>query len=415
VAERGTPEYKAESYSLGFRLGDSLGEIIMPIVVGVLLVRNAPLVPHGTASWLLAAGSILPGVLARPLLKRIDPSPEPHPAKLVVKIVSLVAVLAVMVVGAANGALPSVAAGALAARMSQLVRYDGQKVFGAWAVVLGAVAAMPTLLHAKVTLLSGQSGTFGHGLDDAVRLAAIAGLMAALGALARREVEDKQAIDDAIAAERGRIARELHDVVAHQMTAVVLQAQGASAMLDREPERTRDALGVIETTSREALVELRRMLGVLRDEAGAGVAGPSSPPEGPQPTLEDVIELVKDFKHSQASLSIESDVPAGVQVSVYRIVQEALTNARRYAPGSGVVVDVVADDDTLTLTVRDNGPAPDEATPDVQGAGLGLTGMRERAELLGGELHAGPRADGDGWEVVATLPLEPADESVASE
>jgi signal transduction histidine kinase len=200
--------------------------------------------------------------------------------------------------------------------------------------------------------------------------------------------------------ERTRIARELHDVVAHSMSLVAVRAETAPYRLAGVPESAAEELTGIATAARDALTEMRRLLGVLRAE------DPDVTLE-PQPGLTDLDGLFAAAREAgvRVSVTIDGDVagaPASVQLSAYRIVQEALSNASRHAPGAPVQVAVRRGGDTLDLVVR-NGSGVRPPLP--AGAGLGLTGMRERAGILGGTLAAGP-AEGGGFEVVAHLPVD---------
>ena len=199
----------------------------------------------------------------------------------------------------------------------------------------------------------------------------------------------------AVSDERQRIARELHDVVAHGVVMMVLQAQGARRILDRDPDRAREALGAIEDTGQTALAELRRSLGLLRDEDAAAE-------RRPQPGLGDLNELVAEMRDAGLAVDLtvrgrERALAAGVDRTAYRIVQEALTNAIRHAGPAPAHVTVAYGADDLVLEIVDEGPGP------AGGDGHGLTGMRERARLHGGELeaHAG---HGRGFVVRARLP-----------
>jgi signal transduction histidine kinase len=206
----------------------------------------------------------------------------------------------------------------------------------------------------------------------------------------------------AVGEERARIARELHDVVTHHVNLVVLQAMAASAQLDRDPEEVREPLRVIERSGREALTELRRLLGVLRDEDGER-------PLAPQPGVTDVEALVGSARKAGLSVGLAVSgtprrLPAGLALTVYRIVQEALTNAARHAAGSRVGVSLRYEPEALDVAVVDNGGRPVE-----QGAppgGRGLLGMRERVAVFAGTLETGPAPDG-GFAVHARLPLPP--------
>jgi len=230
---------------------------------------------------------------------------------------------------------------------------------------------------------------------------------------ARLERERDLEAARAAAEERLRIARELHDVVAHNLSVVVVQAQAAQRILDRDVERARGVVVSIERTGREALDEMRRLLGVLRagEPSGDGEAEGDGL-FGPQPGLAHLGELVEQLHAAglPVSLRVEGDerpLEAAVDLSAFRIVQEALTNALRHAGPARAEVVLRYHPRDLELTVSDDGrggSARFDGRP-VPGSGHGLVGMRERVELFGGELAAGPRPGG-GYEVRARLPLE---------
>ncbi|MFF0434684.1 sensor histidine kinase [Streptomyces sp. NPDC004327] len=227
----------------------------------------------------------------------------------------------------------------------------------------------------------------------------------------RLEKEREAQAKVAVAAERARIARELHDVVAHNVSVMVVQADGAAYVMDGSPETAKQALETISSTGRQALAEMRRLLGILRtgehQEAGEYV---------PQPDvgqIEDLVEqvrgtgLVVDFKIEGTARPL----PSGVELTAYRIVQEALTNTRKHGgPDAGASVRLVYFDDGLGLLVEDDGRgAPQEMYEDggADGRGHGLIGMRERVGMVGGTLDAGPRPGG-GFRISALLPLKTA-------
>ncbi|TYK46232.1 sensor histidine kinase [Actinomadura decatromicini] len=207
---------------------------------------------------------------------------------------------------------------------------------------------------------------------------------------------------EAVLTERQRIARELHDVVAHHMSMIAIQAEAAPYKVESLPDETRGDLAEIRATALDALTELRRVLGVLRGEDGAETA--------PQPGLDRLGELVGNAR--AAGLSVETRVegdlaglPPGVGLTAFRILQEALSNAMRHAPGSHVQVEVTHDDGVVWLGVV-NGPPGDGRSPDpgIRGGGHGLVGMRERAAALGGALTARHAPEG-GFAVTANLPV----------
>jgi signal transduction histidine kinase len=248
---------------------------------------------------------------------------------------------------------------------------------------------------------------------------------AALAGLARRALSETlahSAAQEAIATtllehtargERARIARELHDVVAHHISMIAVQAETARVATPGMPDTGARRLLEIGDTARAALTEMRRLLGVLREDARdtAPTRQPIDEPTAkrrPQPGLEQLNELLDEARSASGTgvRLIISGSPAaldpGVELAAYRIIQEALTNARRHAPGTAVDVELHYDPDTLRLRVRDNGPGAPAMAPV---GGHGLLGMRERAAAVGGRLRTGP-ADLGGYLVEATLPAK---------
>lgn len=208
----------------------------------------------------------------------------------------------------------------------------------------------------------------------------------------------------AVVEERGRIAREMHDVVSHSVSLMVVQAGAARHLLDKDSAQSRDAILAIEEVGREALVELRRTLGVLRDDGAPSALTP-------QPGAAQIPDLVERARASGLQVDYEVDgeprgVLPGAALVVYRVVQEALTNATRYAAGARTRVRVGWEPSTVEISVVDDGGTAPAAPA---GSGLGLVGMQERVAAYGGTLRAGPTRDGRGFEVRARLPLtEPA-------
>jgi signal transduction histidine kinase len=202
----------------------------------------------------------------------------------------------------------------------------------------------------------------------------------------------------AVADERARIARELHDVVGHSVSVMTVQASAVRRLLRPHQERQREALLVVEQTGREALAEMRRMVGVLRrPEEGPALA--------PQPSLEHVDKLVEHAREAglPVELSIEGtpeQLPAGVDLTAYRLVQEGLTNALKHAQARHAEVLVRYGEGHVEVSVSDDGHGLGSG----DGGGHGLVGMRERVSVYGGELEAGPRAGG-GYRICARLPL----------
>ena len=200
-------------------------------------------------------------------------------------------------------------------------------------------------------------------------------------------------------AERARIAREIHDVVAHTVSVMLVQAGAAEGQL--APDHPAAApIAAIRWTGKQALAELRRVVGVLR--------APTGDDTHPQPTIEELAGLVTAARDGGTTVHVDwadelRDLPAGVQLTVFRTVQEALTNARKHAPGAKVDVVLQRRDDVLRVVVEDDGGATPTTAP-----GFGLVGLRERADLYGGTFYAGPRPDGNGWQVQLDLPLAAA-------
>jgi signal transduction histidine kinase len=210
--------------------------------------------------------------------------------------------------------------------------------------------------------------------------------------------------------ERARIARELHDVVAHHISMIAVQAETARLATPGMPAAGAKRLLEIGDTARAGLTEMRRLLGVLREDAQAASPGLQDADRHPQPGLQQLNELLDEARDASGTgiRLIVSGPPAtldpGVELAAYRIVQEALTNARRHAPGAPVDVELHFADDVLGLRIRDNGPGPPAAQPVATG-GHGLPGMRERAAAAGGELRTGA-APGGGFLIEATLPAK---------
>jgi signal transduction histidine kinase len=205
----------------------------------------------------------------------------------------------------------------------------------------------------------------------------------------------------AVLEERTRIARELHDVVAHHMSLIAVRAETAPYRLTGLSEPVRAEFGALSEVAREALAEMRRLLGVLRHDQPAALA--------PQPQLADLPTLVDAARQAGVSVELSAPsalgrVPPGVGVCAYRIVQESLSNASQHAPGAAVTVSVGRDAGAVLLRVANGPGGPAGPSGSEHGPGHGLTGMRERVALLGGSLSAGPAPDG-GFVVSAVLPL----------
>jgi signal transduction histidine kinase len=279
-------------------------------------------------------------------------------------------------------------------------------------VVLAAVRFSPasTLVASLVFLTGLAAAAFSIGTTVRNR-------RAYLGALVERaawlERERDQQARLAATAERARIARELHDVVAHSLTVVVTLAEAATVTADADPQGAREAMGQVARTGRSALTEMRRLLGVLRTDPADGVEDAGG--RSPAPGLDRVDELVADAR--AAGLPVRLTVtgaarplPATLDATAYRVVQESLTNALRHA-GDPTSVRVLLrwTDDGLLVEVTDDGRGGRSGPPGGHGSsgGHGLTGMRERVAAFGGRLVADERPDG-GFRVLAQLPLREA-------
>ncbi|MFI0445006.1 sensor histidine kinase [Actinomadura sp. 6N118] len=327
--------------------------------VAVCLLALLTLLGRGRSPWPAISGL---GVAALAILvtRLADPRElpaEPSPA---------MALGLAMLVGSALRVLPPVQAGAIAGA-------------GPVVVAAGHLATKPS---SGITALTGMIWLAAVGAGLSLRL-----LDARASATAERARQ----------AERLELARELHDVVAHHITGMVIQAQGAQVVARRNPEQVTEYLSEMEAAGTDALAAMRRVVGLLRDEADVAPASPG--PEG-------LGELVERFRRQGPAVRLnmrDGDWPPEVTSTVYRVVQEALTNVLRHAPKAGsVVVTVEQGPQDVTVEVTDDAPAA-PGRPHHRG-GYGLIGMRERVETLGGSLRAGPRPDG-GWSVRATLPV----------
>ncbi|NQX34465.1 sensor histidine kinase [Herbiconiux sp. VKM Ac-2851] len=327
----------------------------------------------------------------------------------------------VAVVAAAAGAYTLLVAGGAAPPYVALAfAILGAVVRGArgWAIASIAVAWVVTIGVGVALGVPWQAAPVTAATLALVLLVVVGGSIRSRRArydeLRRRAAERRVS---AAQAERVRIARELHDVLAHSLSQINVQAGVGLHLIDRDPEQGRLALANIKAASKTALDEVRSVLGILRDEGSAGAA-----PLVPEPGLAQLPALVAGVREQGVAVTLEVRVPDGdgpgraVQLAAYRIVQESLTNVLRHSGGGSarvaVGVERVAEGvegRMLVLTVEDDGAvraAPARGGGD--GGGRGLEGMRERAELLGGRFEAGPRTDG-GFGVRAELPLAPGD------
>jgi signal transduction histidine kinase len=291
----------------------------------------------------------------------------------------------------------------LVAAVAAVLGIGIQDAFGAdrW---LRAHYPIPTILAAAGAWLVGLMvrKQFDARAEHIAVLAERAELMAA-----RQEESERRAT----LAERLRIARELHDIVAHHISVVVIQAQGAQRMADKDPARAKSAMADVERTGRTALGEMRHLLGLLRS-GEPGAATPDNayvPPLG----LADVDDLAERLRRAGLEITIvrrgePTDVPDDVGLTVYRIIQEALTNVLKHAGPAVATVELALihaqGADQLGVTVTDDGRGASAALDTPPGAGRGTAGMRERVAALGGKLSVGPQPGG-GFRVHATIPL----------
>jgi signal transduction histidine kinase len=409
-----------QAVSLGFANSGKVGN---PEVLGF---------SYAVALSVLALLSTLPLLLLRPV------------GAAVVTALANVLVLAVFPPPTVAGALGALfAAGRLGAD-GELRSVAGRPVGPAAAQYLAVGLGLPFLVLALVRHENLACVLLAAG----VPMAAGAGIALRAGRAARTYSEAGEALADTLVAhtargERARIARELHDVVAHHISMIAVQSETGRLTIPGLPEAGARRFLEIGDTARAGLTEMRRLLGVLREDAadaqplGAGDAGTGTHAPGsrgpgvsrqPQPGLAQLAELIdaaRDASVAGTRLIISGPVgplDPGVELAAYRIVQEALTNARRHAPGAAVDVELRYGADTLRLRVRDNGPGPVggavagfAARQDDPGGGVasppgdgghGLLGMRERAFSVGGALYAGA-APGGGFLVEAVLPAEP--------
>ncbi|MEV5277412.1 sensor histidine kinase [Streptomyces sp. NPDC052811] len=222
--------------------------------------------------------------------------------------------------------------------------------------------------------------------------------------VAQREMTAEERARRTLLEERTRIARELHDVVAHHMSVISIQAQVAPHLVENPSEELRENLAGIRQNAVEALTELRRVLGVLRSEDPLAEGARHAP----QPSLQRLGELLANVRGAGVEVTVDvlgtpRPLSPGVELTAFRVVQEALSNAMRHAPGASV--GVVVAHQSAELMVRVTNTAPDRPVAPSPGAGHGLLGMRERTAMLGGALATGATPDG-GYEVTATFPLE---------
>ncbi|OLR91000.1 sensor histidine kinase [Actinokineospora bangkokensis] len=381
--------------SLWFKAHPTAGDVVLVLVLAAFeFIAGAARIPTGVAEpwyWVVGAGLLLPLVV-----RRRKP------------VLSAYCVLGAGFVQLVTHAYPGARFADLALGISlyTLVAYATRRHGGLYAVWLAIGTVVWALLR-----LQGFNGVFVVAVYAVIfalcwTLGEFSGARRAYQLEVERrlellETERGQQARIAVADERTRIARELHDVVAHAVSVIVVQADGAAYAVRGAPETAEQALATISATGREALTELRRLLGVLRSEHGES-------DRAPQPGAQSLADLAERVRGTGVPVELELSggldaLPAGVGLGVYRIVQEALTNTIKHAgPGARARVRVRRGGDQVELEVLDEGAGRSRVV--APGSGNGLIGMRERANVFGGTLSAGPRPEG-GWRVHAVLPV----------
>ncbi|WFE65642.1 sensor histidine kinase [Micromonospora sp. WMMD714] len=376
------------------------------VVLSILVTTAQPATSAVPGGWAVALVGLAMAVAL--LFRRGHPS----------LVATVVAGLALIQVLAGWGPLPYDLAVLIA--LYSVVKYADRLRDG---VLAGAVAAVGVLLAAS------QAGANVVWWATAIYFGLVTGgvWLAALNVRTRRlyvlSLEERAATLErereaearaAVVGERARIARELHDVVAHSMAVMIVQADGARLLFDRDPETARHAVKVVADTGRQALEEMRRLVDVLREPqppepaTDPDATAPTGDPERRRATVAELPALVGRFRDAGLRVRYRAeDVPAtlppGLDLTVYRVVQEALTNALKHAGvGADVTVGLGVEDD-LVVRVTDDGRGRTPVRPAPSG-GHGLVGMRERVGVYDGRLVAGPRRGG-GWQVEVRLPL----------
>jgi signal transduction histidine kinase len=298
----------------------------------------------------------------------------------------LAVLIAMYTVAAESSVFWSIAAAGVCCLGALLALYGHGRAWNGWDFERANLIAIGTLV----------GGIWIFGIYNSTRKAYLEGLEERAD---RVERERDNQVQLAMAAERARIARELHDVVAHNVSVMVVQADGGAFMIDTEPKRARQALETISETGRTALKEMRLLLGVLRDDGSAGSYAP-------QPGIEQLPDLIEQTQAAGLPVSFGTEgrvlpLSTGQQLTVYRIVQEALTNAMKHAgPAASAEVRLGYFGNRIEVRVSDDGRGSAAQT---DGLGHGLAGMRERVAMYGGRVRALPMPTG--FEVVAELPF----------
>ncbi len=367
----------------------------------LVFVLNLPVQLAYTPEYLPHVALVVPVGLCLPYVLRRD-----HPAATfaVMALVSFAQVAFGVVPQVANYLMVFLGLYNVAARCSRLVSVAsaGVVLVGAVLVVLRWETTLTWVTHQLVAVTAFVVSVWIWGHTIGTRRAYLASLEERAAWLERDRHNQAQL---AAATERARIAREMHDVISHSLSMMVVQADGATYALRGDPDRAERSLETVSETGRNALTEMRRMLGVLRDGES------QDDTYTPQPGTAQLEQLVADVRSSgfPAELTVEGvprELPAGMELAVFRVVQEALTNTRKHAgPTVGRVrVRLWYGENELEVRVSDDGRGAAALPADSTAGGHGLVGMHERVAAYGGSLHSGPRAGG-GFEVVVSLPL----------
>ncbi|NNH70567.1 sensor histidine kinase [Nocardia uniformis] len=362
---------------------------------------------------LLAVAAFMFAVVDHTLLSDTDLGPRLSPALALIQALAIMAQLRVPLLGWAVS-LAGVTYASAAVHDSLWV----DAMFNSYLVVLALVALRVSWRSATVVWVATASLSVVVALmmpqsrpAEVVESAVLTGLVLVAGAalralfearrdaLAQSRESIRQRERNALLEERTRIARELHDVVAHHMSVVAIQAEAARYRVADPPPDLLASLSAIRGSAAAALDEMRRILGVLRADLDV--------PTQPQPHIDDLTELVDGVRNAGREVTVSRhgtapELSAGVAVSAYRIVQEALSNALRHAPGAAIAIEFSYRATDLMIDVRNE---PGSAAAMASGNGHGLIGMRERVAMLGGGFEAGPTPEG-GYRVTAVLPLD---------
>jgi signal transduction histidine kinase len=388
------PNWTALARLTTARYAPAIGAGLLGLAAAGQAIAQAPAaelsesgVPYGALLCLLALGGTVPLAFLRPV-----------PAAVMITAASA-ALLAL-------GVLPVAAA---AAQLIAVYRLGAARQAGLGGGAAAQFLAVGLAVPFLVLALTSRESTAAVLLASLVPAAAGTGIAVRAWRVDRTQTAVREEFADTLTehtarGERARIARELHDVVAHHISVIAVQAETGRMTTAGLPAAGAQRFAEIGDTARAGLTEMRRLLGVLREDAEAAVADRHPQPGLPQ--LTGLIDAARAASAASARLIVSGPVAEfdpGVELAAYRIVQEALTNARRHAPGAAVDVELRYDDDALHLRIRDNGPGPG---PSPAEGGHGLLGMRERAATVGGSLRIGA-APGGGFCVEADLPAKP--------